>query len=154
MKIARIEALPLHWDPKDPPTVHTQSISKSQERTTQKGYAPKRAANRSTRPLKQDRTLLRRFRHPRSKVLQMLAADGTAPDELPRMRPLAHVPKAISFHPRNGVLGALRGINMVHQAHKGLPEPGDYRPGSWRDVVGLGMALVGLALIVGMMLTM
>jgi hypothetical protein len=89
----------------------------------------------------------------------MLAADspiprGTAPDELPRMRPRAHVPKAISFHPRNGVLGALRGINMVHQAHKGLPEPGDYRPGSWRDVVGLLMALVGLALIVGMMLTM
>jgi hypothetical protein len=37
---------------------------------------------------------------------------------------------------------------------RGLPEPGDYRPGSWRDVVGLVMALVGLALIVGMMLTM
>ena len=70
------------------------------------------------------------------------------------MRPLARVPKAISFHPRNGVLGALWGINMAHQTHEGLPEPGDYRPGSWRDVVGLVMALVGLALIVGMMLTM
>jgi hypothetical protein len=46
------------------------------------------------------------------------------------------------------------GINMAHQTHEGLPEPGDYRPGSWRDVVGLVMALVGLALIVGMMLTM
>jgi hypothetical protein len=74
--------------------------------------------------------------------------------ELPRMRPLAHVPKAISFHLRNGVLEALRGINMAHQAHKGLPEPGDYRPQSWRDVVGLLMALVGLALVVGMTLTM
>ena len=28
--------------------------------------------------------------------------------ELPRMRPLAHVPKAISFHLRNGVLKALQ----------------------------------------------
>jgi len=43
---------------------------------------------------------------------------------------------------------------MVHQTHKGLPEPGDFRPGSWRDVVGLLMALVGLALIVGMMMAM
>ena len=43
---------------------------------------------------------------------------------------------------------------MVHQAHKVLPEPGDYRPASWRDVVGLLMALVGLALLVGMTLTM
>jgi hypothetical protein len=46
------------------------------------------------------------------------------------------------------------GINMVHQAHKVLPEPGDYRPASWRDVVGLLMALIGLALFVGMTLTM
>ena len=36
---------------------------------------------------------------------------------------------------------------MVHQAHKVLPEPGDYRPTSWRDVVGLLMALIGLALL-------
>jgi hypothetical protein len=43
---------------------------------------------------------------------------------------------------------------MAHQAHKGLPEPGDYRPASWRDVVGLLMALIGLALVVGMVLTM
>ncbi len=43
---------------------------------------------------------------------------------------------------------------MAHQAHKGLPEPGDFHPGSWRDVVGLLIALVGLALIVGMMLVM
>jgi hypothetical protein len=43
---------------------------------------------------------------------------------------------------------------MVHQAHKVLPEPGDYRPTSWRDVVGLLMALIGLALLVGMTLTM
>ena len=43
---------------------------------------------------------------------------------------------------------------MVHQTHKGLPEPGHYRPGSWRDVVGLVMALIGLALVVGMTLTM
>jgi hypothetical protein len=43
---------------------------------------------------------------------------------------------------------------MLHQTQKGLPEPGDYRPASWRDVVGLLMALVGLALLVGMTLTM
>ena len=43
---------------------------------------------------------------------------------------------------------------MVHQAHKVLPEPGDFRPGSWRDAVGLLMALVGLVLVVGMTLTM
>ena len=47
-----------------------------------------------------------------------------------------------------------RGINMVHQAHKVLPEPGDYRPASWRDVVGLLMALIGLVLLVSMTLTM
>jgi hypothetical protein len=46
------------------------------------------------------------------------------------------------------------GINMVHQPHKGLPKLGDYRPESWRDVVGLLMALVGLVLVVGMTLTM
>ena len=56
----------------------------------------------------------------------------------------------------NDVLEALQwwGINMVHQAHKVLPEPGDYRPASWRDVVGLLMALIGLSLLVGMTLTM
>ena len=43
---------------------------------------------------------------------------------------------------------------MVHQTHKGLPEPADFRPGSWRDVVGLLMALIGLALVVGMTLKM
>jgi hypothetical protein len=43
---------------------------------------------------------------------------------------------------------------MAHQTHKSLPEPGDYRPGNWRDVVGLLMALIGLALVVGMTLTM
>jgi hypothetical protein len=43
---------------------------------------------------------------------------------------------------------------MAHQAHKGLPEPSDYRPQNWRGVVGLLMALVGLALVVGMKLTM
>jgi hypothetical protein len=43
---------------------------------------------------------------------------------------------------------------MVHQTHKGLPEPADFRPGRWRDVVSLLIALIGLALIVGMMLTM
>ena len=43
---------------------------------------------------------------------------------------------------------------MPHQTPKGLPEPGDYHPGSWRDVVGLLMALVGLALVVGMTLMM
>jgi hypothetical protein len=44
---------------------------------------------------------------------------------------------------------------MVHQTHKGLPEPGDFRPGrNWRDVVGLLVALIGLALVVGMTLTM
>jgi hypothetical protein len=43
---------------------------------------------------------------------------------------------------------------MVHQTHNGLPEPGDYRPGIWRDVVGLLVALIGLALVVGMTLTM
>jgi hypothetical protein len=45
-------------------------------------------------------------------------------------------------------------INMVHQAHKGLSEPDDFRPGSWRDLVGLLIALIGLALVVGMTLTM
>jgi hypothetical protein len=43
---------------------------------------------------------------------------------------------------------------MMHQTHKGLPGPGDFRPGSWRDVVGLLIALIGLALVVGMTLTM
>jgi hypothetical protein len=42
---------------------------------------------------------------------------------------------------------------MAHQIHEGLPEPGDFRPGSWRDVVGLLIALIGLALVVGMTLT-
>jgi hypothetical protein len=46
------------------------------------------------------------------------------------------------------------GINMVHQTHNGLPELGDFRPGSWRDVVGLLIALIGLALAVGMTVTM
>ena len=41
---------------------------------------------------------------------------------------------------------------MMHQAHKVLPEPGDYRPGSWRYVVGLIMALIGWGLLVGMTL--
>ena len=68
------------------------------------------------------------------------------------MRRLTHVPKGIFFHRR--VLEALRGINRVHQPYKGLPEPGDFSAGSWRDVVGLLMALVGLAQIVGMTLSM
>ena len=42
---------------------------------------------------------------------------------------------------------------MAYQAHKGLLSL-KTRPGSWRDVVGLLMALVGLALVVGMTLTM
>jgi hypothetical protein len=46
------------------------------------------------------------------------------------------------------------GIDMLHQTPKGLLEPGDYRPGSWRDAVGLLMALIGLALVVGVTLTM
>ena len=48
----------------------------------------------------------------------------------------------------------MAGINIVHQTHYGLPEPGNFRPGSWRDVVGLLIALIGLALVVGMTLTM
>jgi hypothetical protein len=43
---------------------------------------------------------------------------------------------------------------MGYQARKGLPEPSDFRAGRWRDVVGLLMALVGLALIVGTTLSM
>lgn len=43
---------------------------------------------------------------------------------------------------------------MVHQTHKGLTEPGDYRPASWRDAVGLLIALIGLALVVATTLTM
>jgi hypothetical protein len=63
------------------------------------------------------------------------------------------VPKAISFHPRKCPQGSSGvGINMVHKTHKGLLEPGDYRPGSWRDGVGLLMALIGFALLVGMTL--
>jgi hypothetical protein len=46
------------------------------------------------------------------------------------------------------------GINVVHQAHKVLPEPGDFRPGSCQDAVGLLMALVRLVLVVGIALTM
>ena len=46
------------------------------------------------------------------------------------------------------------GIKMANQTHKGLPEPGDYRPASWCDVVGLLMALIGLAVVVTMVLTM
>ena len=81
---------------------------------------------------------------------------GAASYELLRMRQLTHAPKAIFSSPAQR---CPRGpsvvmINMVHQAHKVLPEPGDYRPASWRDVVGLLMALVGLALLVGMTLTM
>jgi hypothetical protein len=60
--------------------------------------------------------------------------------------------QGIFFHRR--VLEAPPGDRMAYQARKGLPEPGDFRPGSWRDVVGLLMALVGLALIVGMALSM
>ena len=57
------------------------------------------------------------------------------------MRPLPTCQMRYLFpRTRIGVLEALRGINMAHQAHKGLPEPGDFRPGSWRDVVGLLMA--------------
>ena len=48
----------------------------------------------------------------------------------------------------------MAGINIVHQTHYGLPEPGNFRPGSWRDVVGLLIALIGLVLVVGMTLTM
>ena len=33
---------------------------------------------------------------------------------------------------------------MLHQTPNGLPEPGDSRPGSWLDVVGLAIALVGV----------
>jgi hypothetical protein len=43
---------------------------------------------------------------------------------------------------------------MVHQAYKGLPGPGDFRPGSWRDVAGPSWLWSGLALIVGMTLAM
>jgi len=38
------------------------------------------------------------------------APPQSTPYELARMRTPAHVLKAISFHPRNGVLEALRGI--------------------------------------------
>jgi hypothetical protein len=40
-------------------------------------------------------------------------------------------------------------VNMVHQPHNGLPQPSDRRPGSWRDVVGLLIALIGFALVIG-----
>ena len=75
------------------------------------------------------------------------------PHELTRMRTPVLVPKAIILPP---IVSSkvLRGDQMAHQAHKGLQKPGDFRPESWRDVVGLLMALVGLALVVGMMLTM
>jgi hypothetical protein len=43
---------------------------------------------------------------------------------------------------------------MAYQARKGLPEPSDFRAGRWRDVVGLLIALVGLALKVGTTLSM
>jgi hypothetical protein len=89
----------------------------------------------------------------------MIAEVGVSarhPTSYPVCARLAHVPKAISFHPLNGVLTALQGwgSKIVHQTHKGLPEPGDFRPRSWRDVVGLLIALIGLALVVGMTLTM
>jgi hypothetical protein len=63
----------------------------------------------------------------------------------PRRYPLTHATVSSRL---------FEGINMVHQTQKGLPEPGDYRPGSWLDVVGLLVALVGLALVVGTTLTM
>jgi hypothetical protein len=86
----------------------------------------------------------------------VLGAPQCTTYELARMRTPSLPVEAISFHPGNGVLKAPQrwGIKMVHQTHKGLPEPGDFRPGSWRNVVGLVMALLGLALIVGTMLTM
>ena len=71
------------------------------------------------------------------------------------MRLLAHVQGDILSPTQRCPQGSsVVGINMAHQTHEGLPEPGDYRPQSWRDVVGLLMALVGLALVVGMTLTM
>jgi hypothetical protein len=53
------------------------------------------------------------------------------------MRRLARVPKGYSS---TVVSSKLSGDQMAHQARKGLPEPGDFRAGSWRDVVGLLMA--------------
>jgi hypothetical protein len=32
--------------------------------------------------------------------------------------------------------------------HHHLPEPGNFRPVTWRDVIGLAIALIGLALLV------
>ena len=61
-------------------------------------------------------------------------------------------PRRYPFVPRNSPQRLL--VNMLHQTPKGLPEPGDYHPGSWLDVVGLLMARIGLALVVGMTLTM
>ena len=45
-------------------------------------------------------------------------------------------------------------INMAHRTQRDLPRPGDFRPESWRDVVGLLVALIGLVLLVGIILTM
>jgi len=86
-------------------------------------------------------------------MITELGVRARHPTSYPVCTRLAHVPKAISSHPRSLRLFS-GGINMAHQTHKGLPEPGDFRPGSWRDVVGLLMALIGLALVVGMTLTM
>jgi hypothetical protein len=43
---------------------------------------------------------------------------------------------------------------MVRQTRQDLPDPGDYRPERWRDVVGLLVALLGLALMVCTILMM
>ena len=43
---------------------------------------------------------------------------------------------------------------MAHKHTRAYPSRAITAPKSWRDVVGLLMALVGLALVVGMTLTM
>ena len=41
------------------------------------------------------------------------------------------------------------GSNMVHPSQTGLRQPSDHRSGNWRDVVGLLIALIGFALVIG-----
>jgi hypothetical protein len=38
---------------------------------------------------------------------------------------------------------------MVHPSQTGLRQPSDHRPGNWRDVVGLLIALIEFALVIG-----
>ena len=67
---------------------------------------------------------------------------------------LARASKVATLAPKRGLVGPSLsapqwGSNMVHPSQTGLRQPSDHRPGNWRDVVGLLIALIGFALVIG-----